>query len=119
MRTDRRTDMTKLIVAFRNFAEVPKNVYENVNELIRPVWKYIFVTCVFSWHSKIFFRNIYTLFLKARNSYKIITSHFSSFCSRVNQFFTHTHTHTLYTMKIETLSIDFVASEYSVVCGWE
>jgi hypothetical protein len=25
MRTDRRTDMTKLIVAFRNFAQAPKN----------------------------------------------------------------------------------------------
>ena len=27
MRTDGRTDMTKLIVAFRNFANTPKNVY--------------------------------------------------------------------------------------------
>jgi hypothetical protein len=29
MRTDRRTDMTKLIVAFRNFANAPKNGYLN------------------------------------------------------------------------------------------
>jgi hypothetical protein len=27
MRTDRRTDMTKLIVAFRNFAKVPKESF--------------------------------------------------------------------------------------------
>jgi len=26
-RTDGRTDMTKLLVAFRNFADAPKNVY--------------------------------------------------------------------------------------------
>jgi hypothetical protein len=26
MRTDRRTDMTKLIIAFRNFANTPKNL---------------------------------------------------------------------------------------------
>jgi len=50
--------MTKLIVVFRNFAKVSKNVYENCNDLFRPVCKYIFVTCVFSRHSKIFFRNI-------------------------------------------------------------
>ena len=29
MRTDRRTDMTKLIVALRNFANAPKNGYLN------------------------------------------------------------------------------------------
>ena len=60
-------------------------------------------------------RNICTLFLNAKSSYKVTMSHFSSFCSHVNQFFTHT----FYTMKIETLTIDFVAYEYSVFSSWE
>jgi len=34
-RTDGRTDMTKLIVAFRNFAKSPKNQHTHARALIR------------------------------------------------------------------------------------
>jgi hypothetical protein len=36
MRTDKRTDMTKLIVAFRNFAKAPKIYTLGTNVLIFP-----------------------------------------------------------------------------------
>jgi Fe-S-cluster formation regulator IscX/YfhJ len=34
VRTDRRTDMTKLIAHFRNFANAPKNVTESITTVL-------------------------------------------------------------------------------------
>jgi len=44
MRTDGRTDMTKLIVVFRNFAKAPKNHYTLYEKFLgfHEIWKSIF-----------------------------------------------------------------------------
>ena len=46
MRTDGRTDMTKLIVDFRNFANVPKNEHAEIRHLTLCTY----LTDNFEWH---------------------------------------------------------------------
>jgi len=52
--TDRRTDMTKLIVAFRNISNAPKNRLltdfilkeSNTTELSKSIWRYPILTLI-------------------------------------------------------------------------
>jgi hypothetical protein len=70
-RTDRWTDMTKLIVTFRNFANAPKNFYvyfENHTKLTNVVFRPNAVSSFCRWH------NIETkCVLKGKNKLNLLT----------------------------------------------
>jgi len=60
--TDRQTDMTKLIVAFRNFANAPKNYkVRDINKIIKTKNKNI--TYTYSVHLLTFFFNYHGHFI--------------------------------------------------------
>jgi hypothetical protein len=47
MWTDRHTDMTKLIVAFRNFANAPKNTHQSSGKM--GVWTTLIIISMDQW----------------------------------------------------------------------